>query len=264
MDPAYPLTGRATRYYSLAMRLASIGASDVGRKRLHNEDAFLVMPESGLFCVADGLGGHASGEVASRMAIEEIAAFFRATDSDPADGAHEDRVAEAIRLANLSVLTRARAEPDLTGMGTTLVAGYFAEGGPLVVAHVGDSRAYLFRGGDLKRLTEDHSLLQDFIRHSSPSAAEIDAFPHKNVIVRAVGMRDAVEMDLSRVKVREGDVLLLCSDGLFGMLPDTQMAEILREEGGDILRANQLLVDAANEAGGSDNITSVLVQVVEA
>jgi protein phosphatase len=246
------------------MRLASIGASDVGRKRIHNEDSFLVMPESGLFCVADGLGGHASGEVASRMAVEELAAYFRATDSDPADGAHEDRVAEAIRLANLSILARARAEPDLSGMGTTLVAAYFAEDGPLVVGHVGDSRAYLFRGGELRRLTEDHSLLQDFIRHSSPSAAEIDAFPHKNVIVRAVGMRDVVEMDLSRVKVREGDVLLLCSDGLFGMLPDEQMAEILREEGFEILRANQLLLDAANEAGGSDNVTSILVQVVEA
>ena len=246
------------------MRLASIGATDVGRKRSHNEDSFLVMPESGLFCVADGLGGHSSGEVASRMAVEEIAAFFRATDSDPADGALEDRVAEAIRLANRSILARARAEPDLSGMGTTLVAGYFAEDGPLVVGHVGDSRAYLFRGGELRRLTEDHSLLQDFIRQSRPSAAQIDAFPHKNVIVRAVGMREEVEVDLSRVDVREGDVLLLCCDGLFGMVSDEQMAEILREEGGEILRANQRLVDAANDAGGADNVTSVLVQVVEA
>jgi PPM family protein phosphatase len=221
------------------------------------------MPESGLFCVADGLGGHASGEVASRMAVEELAAHFRATDSDPGDRAPEDRVAEAIRIANRSILARARSEPDLSGMGTTLVAGYFTEDGPLVVGHVGDSRAYLFRDGELRRLTEDHSLLQDFIRQSSPSAAEIDAFPHKNVIVRAVGMRDDVAVDLSRVDVRERDVLLLCSDGLFGMLPDEQMAEILREEGGEILRANQLLVDAANEAGGSDNVTSVLVQVVE-
>ena len=246
------------------MRLAAIGATDVGRKRSHNEDAFLVMPESGLFCVADGLGGHASGEVASRIAVEEMAAYFRATDAEPAGGAHEDRVAEAIRRANQAILARARAEPELVGMGTTLVAGYFAEDGPLVVAHVGDSRAYLFREGELRRLTEGHSLLQDFIRQSHPSAAEIDAFPHKNVIVRAVGMRDDVAVDLSRVSVREGDVLLLCCDGLFGMLPDEQMAEILREEGGEILRANQLLVDAANEAGGSDNVTSVLVQVVEA
>ena len=246
------------------MRLAAIGATDVGRKRSQNEDAFLVMPESGLFCVADGLGGHASGEVASRMAVEEMAAFFRATDSDPPAGVHEDRVAEAIRLANRAILARARAEPELSGMGTTLVAGYFAEDGPLVVGHVGDSRAYLFREGELRRLTEDHSLLQDFIRQSRPSAAEIDAFPHKNVIVRAVGMRDEVEVDLSRVDVREGDVLLLCCDGLFGMVSDEQMAEILREEGGEILRANQRLVDAANDAGGADNVTSVLVQVVEA
>jgi protein phosphatase len=246
------------------MRLAAIGATDVGRKRSQNEDAFLVMPESGLFCVADGLGGHASGEVASRMAVEEMAAFFRATDSDPPAGAHGDRVAEAIRLANRAILARARAEPELSGMGTTLVAGYFAEDGPLVVGHVGDSRAYLFRGGELRRLTEDHSLLQDFIRQSRPSAAQIDAFPHKNVIVRAVGMRDEVEVDLSRVDVREGDVLLLCCDGLFGMVSDEQMAEILREEGGEILRANQRLVDAANDAGGADNVTSVLVQVVEA
>jgi protein phosphatase len=246
------------------MRLAAIGATDVGRKRSHNEDAFLVMPESGLFCVADGLGGHASGEVASRMAVEEMAAFFRATDPDPPARAHADRVAEAIRLANRAILARARAEPELSGMGTTLVAGYFAEDGPLVVGHVGDSRAYLFRGGELRRLTEDHSLLQDFIRQSRPSAAQIDAFPHKNVIVRAVGMRDEVEVDLSRVDVREGDVLLLCCDGLFGMVSDEQMAEILREEGGEILRANQRLVDAANDAGGADNVTSVLVQVVEA
>jgi len=246
------------------MRLAAIGATDVGRKRSHNEDAFLVMPESGLFCVADGLGGHSSGEVASRMAVEEMAAFFRATDPDPPARAHADRVAEAIRLANRAILARARAEPELSGMGTTLVAGYFAEDGPLVVGHVGDSRAYLFRGGELRRLTEDHSLLQDFIRQSRPSAAQIDAFPHKNVIVRAVGMRDEVEVDLSRVDVREGDVLLLCCDGLFGMVSDEQMAEILREEGGEILRANQRLVDAANDAGGADNVTSVLVQVVEA
>ena len=246
------------------MRLAAIGATDVGRKRSHNEDAFLVMPESGLFCVADGLGGHASGEVASRIAVDELAAYFRATDADPADGAHEDRIAEAMRRANQAILARARAEPELSGMGTTLVAGYFAEDGPLVVAHVGDSRAYLFRKGELRRLTEDHSLLQDFIRQSRPSAAEIDAFPHKNVIVRAVGMRDEVEVDLSRVDVREGDVLLLCCDGLFGMVSDEQMAEILREEGGEILRANQRLVDAANDAGGADNVTSVLVQVVEA
>ena len=245
------------------MRLAAIGATDVGRKRNHNEDAFLVMPESGLFCVADGLGGHASGEVASRMAVDELAASFRAADGEPPGTRPEDRLTEAVRRANHSIHARGLAEAGRSGMGTTLVAGFFAEGGPLVVGHVGDSRAYLFRDGELRRLTEDHSLLQDFIRTSHPSLAEIDAFPHKNVIVRAVGMRAEVEVDVSRVDVREGDVLLLCCDGLFGMVPDEQMAGILREEGAEILRANQLLVDAAMEAGGADNVTSVLVQVAE-
>jgi serine/threonine protein phosphatase PrpC len=245
------------------MRLAAIGATDVGRKRNHNEDAFLLLPESGLFCVADGLGGHASGEIASRMAVDELAAYFRATEGRPPAAGPEERLAAAVRAANRAIHARALADSSLTGMGTTLVAGYFAEGGPLVVGHVGDSRAYLFRGGELRRLTEDHSLLQDFIRQAHPSAAEIDAFPHKNVIVRAVGMRAEVEAEVARVDVREGDVLLLCCDGLYGMLPDEQMAQILREEGAEILRANQMLLDAALDAGGSDNVTSVLVQVAE-
>jgi protein phosphatase len=243
------------------MRLAAIGATDVGRKRSHNEDAFLLMPESGLFCVADGLGGHASGEVASRMAVEQLAASFAPTGPTLPDVPPQDRLAAAVHRANRAIFERARSEPELSGMGTTLVAGYFAEGGPLVVAHVGDSRAYLFRGGRLLRLTEDHSLLQDFIRQSHPSVAEIDAFPHKNVIVRALGMREVVDVEVSRVEVRDGDVLLLCCDGLCGMVPDEQMAGILRAAGGEILRANQLLVDAAIEAGGADNVTSVLVRV---
>lgn len=245
------------------MRLAAIGATDVGRKRNHNEDAFLLLPESGLFCVADGLGGHASGEIASRMAVDEVGAYFRATEGEAAGNPLEDRLAAAVKGANRAIHARARAEAALAGMGTTFVAGFFAEGGPLLVGHVGDSRAYLFRDGELRRLTEDHSLLQDFIRQTHPSEAEIDAFPHKNVIVRAVGMRPEVEVEVSRVEIREGDVLLLCCDGLFGMLPDEQMAGILREEGAEILRANQLLLDAALEAGGADNVTSVLVQVAE-
>jgi protein phosphatase len=240
------------------MRLAAIGTTDVGLKRRHNEDAFLVMPEAGLFAVADGLGGHASGEVASRMAVDHLAGCFVGLE-----GSSQERLRAAFRSANLAVLALGSADARLSGMGTTLVAGHFAEGGPLAVAHVGDSRAYLFREGRLSRLTEDHSLLQDFINRSNPTLEEIDAFPHKNVIVRALGMRDAVEVDVGLVEVREGDLVLLCCDGLFGMLPDQQMAEILRLEGGEILRANQLLVDAANQAGGSDNVTSVLIEVVE-
>lgn len=240
------------------MRLAAIGASDVGRKRRHNEDAFLVMPEAGLFAVADGLGGHASGEVASRMAVDELADRFPGLPGGP-----EQRLRTAFALANRAVHERSEADPLLSGMGTTLVAAHFADGGTLAVAHAGDSRAYLFRGGELRRLTEDHSLLQDFIRQSRPTPEEIEAFPHKNVIVRALGMRAAVEADVSLVELQQGDLVLLCCDGLFGMVPDGELAAILRVEGGEIQRANQCLVDAANRAGGVDNVTSVLVEVVE-
>ncbi len=246
------------------MRLAAIGATDVGRKRIHNEDAFLVMPEAGLFCVADGLGGHASGELASRLAVEELARVYGtdagAAGPDP-DGA---RLAAAIQQANRRILGRASRDPALEGMGTTLVAAWFPEDGPLVVGHAGDSRAYLFRAGELRRLTEDHSLLSTYIRSAHPSAAEIEAFPHKNVIVRALGMHDPVEVEVSTAPFQEGDLVLLCCDGLHGLVPDAAIAEILREEGGEILRANQSLVDAALAAGGGDNVTSVLVQVVEA
>ena len=241
------------------MRLAAIGASDVGRRRRHNEDAFLVMPEAGLFAVADGLGGHASGEVASRMAVEELADRFAGLPGSP-----EERLRTAFALANRAVHARSQVDPHLSGMGTTLVAAHFAEGGILAVAHAGDSRAYLFRSGELRRLTEDHSLLQDFIRQSRPTPEEIEAFPHKNVIVRALGMRPSRSRPTSPgSSCRQGDLVLLCCDGLFGMVPDEEMAAILRGEGGEILRANQLLVDAANRAGGVDNVTSVLVEVVE-
>lgn len=240
------------------MRLAAIGASDVGLRRRHNEDAFLVMPEAGLFAVADGLGGHASGEVASRMAVEELAGRFAGLPGSP-----EERLRTAFGLANQAVHARSQVDPLLAGMGTTLVAAHFAEGGTLAVAHAGDSRAYLFRAGELRPLTEDHSLLQDFIRQSHPSPAEIEAYPHKNVIVRALGMRETVEADVSLLALQEGDLVLLCCDGLHGMVSDEEVAGILRGEGGDILRANQLLVDAANQAGGVDNVTSVLIEVVE-
>jgi protein phosphatase len=256
------------------MRLSAVGATDVGRKRTHNEDSFLVLPEESLFCVADGLGGHASGEVASRLAVEEMAEFFRLTGrdeqvtwpfrEDPALGEDANRLAVAIRLANLRVHERSRSDARLAGMGTTVVSAHFTRRQTMLVAHVGDSRAYLFRDGALQPLTEDHSLLATYIRQQSPSAEQIEAFPHKNVIVRALGMRDAVEVDLREEPIRSGDVLLLCCDGLSGMVPDGRIAEILRAGRADLRRANQALVDAANEAGGADNITSVLVQVQEA
>ena len=254
------------------MRQTHAGTSDVGRKRTHNEDAFLLLPEEQLYCVADGMGGHASGEVAARIAVEEMAEFFRLTGRDedatwpfkpdPARGPDENRLLTAVKLANLSIHERAQADERLHGMGTTLVAVSFPrEGRAVLIGHVGDSRAYLLRQGKARQLTEDHSLLNDYRKTRALTPEEIVAFPHKNVIVRALGMKPAVEVDLRREELQEGDVILLCSDGLSGMVPDERIAELVRGARGDLRRAAQALVDAANEAGGVDNVTCVLVQV---
>jgi serine/threonine protein phosphatase PrpC len=254
------------------MRITCAGTTDVGRKRTHNEDAFLLLAEESLFCVADGMGGHASGEVASRIAVEEMAEFFRMTGRDeeatwpykldPARGYDENRLLTGVKLANLRIFERAATDARLRGMGTTIVATYLPrDGAAALVAHVGDSRAYLWRRGALRQLTEDHSLLNDYRRTRALSPEEIQAFPHKNVIVRALGMKDIVEVDLMRVDVEDADVLLLCSDGLSGMVPDARIADVLRATAGDLRHAAQALVDEANASGGADNVTCLLVQV---
>ncbi len=254
------------------MRLTYAGTSDVGRKRTHNEDAYLLLPEESLCCVADGMGGHASGEVAARIAVEEMAEFFRMTGRDdeatwpykldPTRTYDENRLLTGVKLANLRIFERAATDQRLKGMGTTLVAASFPKSGRgVLVGHVGDSRAYLWRRGTLRQLTEDHSLLNDYKKSRSLTPEEIEAFPHKNVIVRALGMRDQVDVDLLREELQDGDVMLLCSDGLSGMVPDERIAEVLRGKAGDLKHAGQVLVDLANEAGGADNVTCVLAGV---
>jgi protein phosphatase len=253
------------------MRLTYAGATDVGLKRTHNEDAYLLLPEEHLYCVADGMGGHASGEVAARIAVEEMAEFFRLTGRDeeatwpykmdPARAYDENRLLTGVKLANQRIYERAQTDSRLKGMGTTLVAAYFAKGDDaLLVGHVGDSRAYLLRDGAIQQLTEDHSLLNDYVKNQHPTPEEIAAFPHKNVIVRALGMKGAVDVDLRRIALQDGDVVLLCCDGLSGMLTDADIAAIVRASHRDLRRAAQDLVDAANQAGGADNITCVLAQ----
>jgi serine/threonine protein phosphatase PrpC len=254
------------------MRITAAGDSHVGLRRRHNEDAYLLLPEERLFCVADGMGGHASGEVAAHIAVEEMAEFFRLTGRDEEatwpfrdrrDRSYaENRLVTGVKLANQRIRERAAADERLLGMGTTLVAAWFDDRTPrALVAHVGDSRAYLVRRGAITQLTEDHSLLNDFIKARNPSRAEIDAFPHKNVIMRALGMRDQVEVDVVSTALEDGDLLLLCCDGLSGMVRDDRIAEVLRASRGDLGGAAAALVSAANAAGGLDNVTVVLVQV---
>jgi protein phosphatase len=257
-----------------AMRFGYAGNSHVGLVRSVNEDAFLLLPEEGLFCVADGMGGHASGEVAARIAVEEMAEFFRLTGRDAeatwpfAEDRErsyaENRLLAGIKIANLRICERSRADDRLLGMGTTLVSAFFTgQGGEVLLGHVGDSRAYVLRRGGLAQLTEDHSLLNDVLRSRQLTAREIEAFPHKNVIVRALGMRETVKVDVQRQLLEAGDLLLLCCDGLSGAVSDSMTEDILRSTRADPRRAVQALVDAAIEAGGPDNVTCVLVQVMD-
>jgi PPM family protein phosphatase len=253
------------------MRIEVAGHTHVGMKRNHNEDNLLLLPEEQLFCVADGMGGHSSGEIASRIAVDELAEFFKLTSRDQdatwpykmdkARNYDENRLATGIKLANVRIFERATNDPKYRGMGTTIVSVYFAAA-QAYVAHVGDSRVYQLRDGVLTQVTEDHSLLNDYLKAKKLTPEEVEAFPHKNVIVRALGMKDTVQVDLVRLEPQEGDIFLLCSDGLSGMVPDAQIQETLRQSPTLDLACTQL-IDQANAAGGNDNVTCVLARFAE-
>jgi len=244
--------------------------TDVGRKRSHNEDAFRVLSDEKLFLVADGMGGHNAGEVASAMAVDIVGQFFLETRKDPPvtwpakqnrDETHDaETFAIAVQYANLRIYESARENADRRGMGTTLV-GALVRNNAAWVAHVGDSRGYVVRAsGTIEPLTCDHSLLEEY-RRTRPdlSDEQLKKFPYKNVITRALGMKSDVAVEMHRHDLHPGDVVLLCCDGLTGMVPDDRMARIVR--GTPVLDdACAQLVRAANEAGGVDNITVVLVR----
>ena len=251
------------------MKIEVSGQTHVGMKRNHNEDNLLLLPEERLFVVADGMGGHSSGEVASKIAVEEVAEFFRMTSQDleitwpykmdKQKNYDENRLATGVKLANMRIFEKASAETKYKGMGTTIVTVYFAKDSEVVVAYVGDSRVYFFRENTLRMITEDHSLLNDYLKAKKLTPEEIEAFPHKNVIVRALGMKDTVNVDINRVEPKDGDIFLLCSDGLSGMVPDKQIEQILQSQP-DLDKACAMLIDAANANGGNDNVTCVLAQ----
>jgi protein phosphatase len=251
------------------MRVRFAGETDTGMKRTHNEDFLYLPDEERLVMVADGMGGHACGDVASRMAVETVTEFFRSTADDVdmtwpfmvdrENRRDENRLITGIKLANLKIFETAQRENRYRGMGTTLVAGLFCDDA-LMLAHVGDSRIYCFRDGRYTQLTEDHSLLNDYIKMKRITPEEIDSFPHKNVIVRALGMKEAVAVDLLRETPRMGDIYLFCSDGLSGMIEDERMVQALNEES-DLDRCCERLVEEANAAGGQDNITVVLARL---
>ena len=253
------------------LRIEVAGETNVGMKRTHNEDNFSIIEESGLYIVADGMGGHASGEVASKMAVDAMREFFAATANDPertwpykmdrSKGYEENRLITGIKLANLRIYESAQRDSRQRGMGTTIVSLFAVEDG-VYVAHVGDSRVYRVRDGKLEQLTEDHSLLNDYIKMKRLTPEEIANFPHKNVIVRALGMKDTVKVDTRLEQPRAGDVYLLCSDGLSGPGYRSRHARHPRRHATTSRRAASRLIARANENGGPDNITVVLARWV--
>lgn len=250
------------------MRIEVAGTTHVGMKRNHNEDNFLVLPDERLFCVADGMGGHSSGEIASKIAVDEISEFFKLTGQDQeatwpfkmdkSKNYDENRLATAIKLANARIYERAGTESKLKGMGTTVASVHFVANNAYV-GHVGDSRVYFFRDGQLRQVTEDHSLLNDYLKAKKLTPEEIEAFPHKNVIVRALGMKDTVLVDVGRIECRDGDEFLVCSDGLSGMVPDPQIQDVLSKVS-DLDQACNQLIEMANANGGNDNVTCIIAR----
>jgi protein phosphatase len=231
----------------------TICKTDTGRQRRDNEDsAFARAP---VFVVADGMGGAQAGEVASRLAIE---AFEQGL---PDSGSPEERLATRVREANHQIYERSRADRGRAGMGTTLTAAY-VDDAHLAIAHVGDSRAYMFRDGTLQRLTQDHSLVDELVRRGKLTEEQAAEHPQRSIITRALGPEPDVEVDTWTYPARAGDVFLLCSDGLTSMISEEKVAAVLTAHP-DLGQAADELIRAANEAGGRDNITVVLFRLEE-
>ena len=247
------------RWFGIGPRVA--GASDVGSVRRVNQDAFARFDRNDrgeiLLVVADGLGGHRGGEVASRLAVETLGERVFEGESDPAT-----RLALAVQAANEVILAAARQDDDLKGMGTTIVCLLLAKHGDSQIAHVGDSRLYRLRGERLQPMTEDHSLVATLVREHVLTEEEARDDPRRNQILRALGVREQVEIELKALQPRPGDAYLLCSDGLHGLISDEEIEEIVgrRHEPERIVAE---LIVAALEAGGNDNVTCLLARIPE-
>jgi serine/threonine protein phosphatase PrpC len=254
------------------MKVTYEALTDVGRKRKGNEDSLFVNAEQKLFVVADGMGGHAAGEIASSIAVDAINEFVCLTGGDEEitwpfgldetisyDG---NRLKTAVRFANKKVLEATKEKSEYEGMATTVCA-VLVDDQVANLAHVGDSRVYLMRDGELSQLTSDHSWVNEQIQSGVISAEQARSHPLRNVVTRALGGKADLQVDMQTHEVEPGDVLLLCSDGLTTMIPDDEIARVMREGEGDIESTAQALVDAANARGGEDNITVLLLKFEE-
>jgi protein phosphatase len=252
----------------------AFGMSDIGRVRARNEDSFLVAPEHQLYGVADGMGGHQRGDIASSRCIESLRNWFAGkVDREVVNrfarvvqGLRGVRCPEeadaiaAVEYANVEVYRASRTRLEYRGMGTTLVATRFYED-QMFVVYSGDSRLYRYRARRLKQLSVDHSLVNEYIRMHMLKPSDARTFPHRNVLTKAMGLKEAAEIDWFRRRARHGDVYLLCSDGLTDMLTDREISRILAN-GGTLEERCRRLVHEAVDAGGIDNVTTVLIEVL--
>ena len=255
------------------MRLSWAVATHPGLRRDSNEDAYAARPDLGLFLVADGMGGHAAGEVASKVTADTIEAFANDTRSrdtnrtwpfpfDPALSVDSNRLKAAFRLANRQVGQRVETQQELRGMATTASAVILEERASVMraaIGHVGDSRVYLYRDGELRQLTDDHSWVGEQIRSGAMSDADARRHPWRNVVTRAISGGADPEVDVIEMTLQAGDRLLLCSDGLSGVVAPEDMGRLVATDSLD--DACSALIDAANAAGGPDNITTVLIAI---
>ena len=253
----------------MRLRYVAAAKTDVGQKRQGNEDRFCLDPSLGLYVVADGMGGHAAGEVASRLAVETIQEWMEKYLSGAdvaivgpavaAGSAEANFLLSSIRLANRIIFDSAKDRREYAGMGTTVVA-VLAQDDRFVLAHVGDSRIYRIRQDDIVQISRDHSFVQEQVDNGMMSAAEAHQSQYRHMITRALGLKESVDVDLTEQPARPGDVLLLCSDGLSDLLDDEDMLVAVRHHADDLEQACQALVARANSKGGDDNITVLVVQ----
>jgi serine/threonine protein phosphatase PrpC len=238
------------------MILRSAARTDVGLRRRANEDRYAIAASLGLYLVADGMGGHTAGQVASDLAAQSAVRALETLEA--AEASLTEKLRYSVAAANREVFSTAQAKPDLAGMGTTLVA-LLAGGRRIALAHVGDSRAYLIRGGKIRQLTDDHSLVAELVRRREITAHAARGHPHRHVLTRALGVRRSVEADLAELTPAVEDVFVLCSDGLTGHVQDEEIAEEVTR-GFDLEATCERLIDLANSRGGDDNTTVLLVR----
>jgi protein phosphatase len=251
------------------VRIVSAGVTDLGQVRTNNEDCFRIVESLNLFVLADGMGGEAHGEVASAMAVETIVKHCMDAQGDsgttqlglsePSWSEKTRRLTNAVHLANKSIYEAAEANPEQHGMGATLTAGWI-DGSKLSIAHVGDSRAYLLRSGNLQQLTSDHSLVAEQVRRGILTAAEAEESEMQSVLLRALGALPDIEVDTDEHTLFARDILMFCCDGLTRMVTEPEIAGTLQAEP-DPTKAAEKLIALANERGGVDNITVIVVRV---